>query len=60
MNQTISGLLGAVLLAALSAAPARAQEVKASDLVRTQAWSRSIPGEPKMKGPPNKAAVRPV
>jgi copper(I)-binding protein len=33
----------AVLLSALIAAPARAEEVKAGDLVITQAWSRATP-----------------
>jgi len=34
----------AALLAGLFAAPARAEEVKAGDLVITQAWSRATPG----------------
>ena len=32
------------------AAPARAQEVKAGDLVITQAWSRATPGGAKVAG----------
>jgi copper(I)-binding protein len=50
MKHIISGLLGAALLAALSAAPACAQEVKAGDLVITQAWSRATPGGAKIGG----------
>jgi periplasmic copper chaperone A len=50
MKQIISGLLGAALLAALSAAPACAQEVKAGDLVITQAWSRATPRGAKIGG----------
>ena len=50
MRQIISGLLGVALLAALSAAPASAQEVKAGDLVITQAWSRATPGGAKIGG----------
>jgi copper(I)-binding protein len=50
MKQIMSGLLGAALLAALCAAPARAQEVKAGDLVITQAWSRATPGGAKIGG----------
>jgi copper(I)-binding protein len=38
----------AVLLASLLAAPARAQEVRAGDLVITQAWSRATPGGAKI------------
>ena len=34
----------------LSAAPARAEEVKAGDLVITQAWSRATPGGAKVAG----------
>ena len=48
MKQIISGLLGAALLAVLSAAPACAQEVKAGDLVITQAWSRATPNGAKI------------
>ena len=39
-----------LLLAALFAAPARAEEVKAGDLVITQAWSRATPGGAKIGG----------
>jgi periplasmic copper chaperone A len=38
----------ALFLAALAAAPARAEEVKAGDLVITQAWSRATPGGAKI------------
>jgi hypothetical protein len=38
----------ATLLAGLLAAPARAQEVKAGDLVITQPWSRATPGGAKI------------
>jgi copper(I)-binding protein len=50
MNRIISGLLGAALLAVLSAAPARAEDVKAGDLVISQAWSRATPGGAKIGG----------
>jgi len=40
----------AALIAGLLAAPARAQEVKAGDLVITQAWSRATPGGAKIAG----------
>src|SRR6202048_704606 len=43
-------LAAAALLACLIAAPARAQEVKAGDLVITQAWSRATPGGAKVAG----------
>jgi copper(I)-binding protein len=39
-----------VVLASLFAAPARAQEVKAGDLVISQAWSRATPGGAKIAG----------
>ncbi len=39
-----------VLLAALFAAPGRAEEVKAGDLVLTQAWSRATPGGARVAG----------
>jgi copper(I)-binding protein len=38
------------LLACLFAAPVQAQEVKAGDLVITQAWSRATPGGAKIAG----------
>src|SRR5271170_620489 len=50
MKQFICGLLGAAFLAYLQAAPARADEVKAGDLVITQGWSRATPGGAKVGG----------
>jgi len=50
MKQIIRGLVGFGLLAVLFAAPARAEEVKAGDLVITQAWSRATPGGAKVGG----------
>ena len=38
------------LLACLFAAPARAEDVKAGDLVITQAWSRATPNGAKIGG----------
>src|SRR6202171_1506173 len=40
----------ATMLSYFLAAPARAQEVKAGDLVITQAWSRATPGGAKVAG----------
>jgi periplasmic copper chaperone A len=40
----------AAFLASLFAAPAQAQEVKAGDLVISQAWSRATPGGAKIAG----------
>src|ERR1700753_3224718 len=40
----------ALLFAAVIAAPARAQEVKAGDLVITQAWTRATPSGAKVGG----------
>jgi periplasmic copper chaperone A len=40
----------ACLLCSVAAAPARAEEVKAGDLVITQAWSRATPGGAKVGG----------
>jgi hypothetical protein len=52
MQKAVHGLigivLGMVLLVCLAAAPARADDVKAGDLVITQAWSRATPGGAKM------------
>ena len=50
MKQIIGGLLAITLFATLSAAPACAQEVKAGDIVITQAWSRATPGGAKIGG----------
>jgi periplasmic copper chaperone A len=47
--RSIARMLAAtVFLAALIAAPARAEEVKAGDLVITQAWSRATPSGAKI------------
>jgi periplasmic copper chaperone A len=43
-------IAGATLLACFIAAPLRAEEVKAGDLVITQAWSRATPGGAKIAG----------
>ena len=55
-NQTLAftsitrAIACAALLATLLAAPAGAEEVKAGDLVITQAWSRATPGGAKTGG----------
>lgn len=50
MKQIVRTLAYAVAFAALLAAPLRAEEVKAGDLVITQAWSRATPGGAKVAG----------
>ena len=50
MKQALRTFACAVVLAALSAAPAGAQDVKAGDLVISQAWSRATPGGAKVAG----------
>ncbi len=50
MKQIVQLLATTVILAGLLAAPARAEEVKAGDLVITQAWSRATPGGAKVGG----------
>jgi periplasmic copper chaperone A len=50
MTPTIRILAHAALLAVLFATPLRAEEVKAGDLVITQAWSRATPGGAKIGG----------
>jgi periplasmic copper chaperone A len=50
MQQIILRLLGIALVAALFGAPARAEDVKAGDLVISQAWSRATPGGAKIGG----------
>jgi len=50
MTKIARSLAYAVLLAVLFAAPASAEEVKAGDLVITQAWSRATPGGAKVGG----------
>ena len=44
MTSTARSFAYAVFIAALFFSPARAEEVKAGDLVITQAWSRATPG----------------
>ena len=48
MQKSVHGLIGMVLLACLAAAPARGEDVKAGDLVISQAWSRATPGGAKI------------
>lgn len=50
MNQIIRTYCCAAIVLALIAAPARAEEVRAGDLVITQAWSRATPGGAKVGG----------
>jgi len=50
MKQIISALLGVAFAAVLLTAPIRAEEVRAGDLVITQAWSRATPGGAKVGG----------
>jgi periplasmic copper chaperone A len=50
MTSFARAIVGAALLAGLLAAPARAQEVRAGDLVITQAWARATPGGAKVGG----------
>ena len=50
MTSIIRMMACVTLVAALFAAPARAEEVKAGDLVISQAWSRATPGGAKIGG----------
>ncbi len=50
MKQAVRTLSYAVILAALLAAPAGAQDGKAGDIVVTQGWSRATPGGAKIAG----------
>jgi copper(I)-binding protein len=50
MKLTIAAIACAGVLASLLGAPARAEEVKAGDLVISQAWSRATPGGAKVAG----------
>jgi len=50
MRSIVQTLASVLFVATLSAAPACAQEVKAGDLVITQAWSRATPGGAKIGG----------
>jgi copper(I)-binding protein len=50
MTPTLNKLAYVVLLSTVLVAPVRAEEVKAGDLVITQAWSRATPGGAKVAG----------
>ena len=50
MKQIIHGLFSVAVLATLFTTPSRAEEVKAGDLVITQAWSRATPSGAKVGG----------
>ena len=50
MRSIVHTLASVLFVAALCAAPARAQEVKAGDLVITQAWTRATPNGAKIGG----------
>src|SRR5437870_5294038 len=50
MTSILSRLAYAVLLSAMLAVPACAEEVKAGDLMISQAWSRATPGGAKVAG----------
>jgi copper(I)-binding protein len=50
MNFVLNFFASAVLVTGLFAAPARAEDVKAGDLVISQAWSRATPNGAKIAG----------
>ena len=50
MKRIIGALSGIAFVAVLLVAPARAAEIKAGDLVISQAWSRATPGGAKVGG----------
>ena len=50
MTRLATGLAGMALIACLFAAPSRAEDVKAGDLVISQAWSRATPNGAKIGG----------
>ena len=50
MKTTTISLLAAAVVACLATAPSRADDVKAGDLVITQAWTRATPGGAKTGG----------
>ena len=51
VTSTLACMLTCVAaLLVVAAAPARAQDAKAGDLVITQAWSRATPGGAKIAG----------
>lgn len=49
-NLNFAAIACAVMLASIQGAPARAEEVKAGDLVITQAWTRATPKGAKTGG----------
>ena len=50
MTRIMLALCGAAILAVVAAAPLQAEDVKAGDLLITQAWSRATPGGAKVGG----------
>jgi periplasmic copper chaperone A len=50
MRRMTTGFVFAALIASVSATSARAEDVKAGDLVITQAWTRATPGGAKTGG----------
>ena len=50
LMSTARAIAGAVLLSALSVTSARAEQIKAGDLVISQAWSRATPNGAKIAG----------
>jgi len=50
MKHIIGALSGIAFMAIIVAAPVRAEEIRAGDLVITQAWSRATPGGAKVGG----------
>jgi periplasmic copper chaperone A len=50
INKAFGSIAGAVLFALILHAPASADEIKAGDLVISQAWSRATPGGAKVAG----------
>ncbi len=50
MKRMMTGFVAAAFIACLASAPARAEDVKAGDLVITQAWTRATPGGAKTGG----------
>jgi periplasmic copper chaperone A len=50
LGSTIGAIAGLAMVCCFLAAPARAEEIKAGDLVITQAWSRATPGGAKIGG----------
>jgi copper(I)-binding protein len=50
MKRMMTGFVAAAFIGCLASAPARAEDVKAGDLVITQAWTRATPGGAKTGG----------